>query len=172
MFRVVTSLVILALALSGCVTARRAVRERVDQEAAGNQGVIHGQVPAPTRPEKSTREYVQVDVDLDEMFRGRQKPVSAKPQSEGAEVVQKEAQEVTPPERAPQPSVSQRTYTVKPDQSLSRIAKEVYGDGSKWIIIYNANKDKIKNPDRIKAGTLLTIPEVEVSKPAPKKAEK
>jgi Uncharacterized protein containing LysM domain len=50
------------------------------------------------------------------------------------------------------------TYTVKSGDSLSRIAKHIYGDASKWHQIYDANRDKIKNPDLIQPGWVLTIP--------------
>ncbi len=50
------------------------------------------------------------------------------------------------------------TYTVKSGDSLSRIAKHFYGDGNKWHRIYEANRDKIKNPDLIQPGQELTIP--------------
>jgi nucleoid-associated protein YgaU len=50
-------------------------------------------------------------------------------------------------------------YTVKKGDSLSQIAKEVYGDASKWKQIYEANKDQIKNPDLIYPDQVLEIPE-------------
>jgi nucleoid-associated protein YgaU len=50
------------------------------------------------------------------------------------------------------------TYTVKSGDSLSHIAKHLYGDASKWHRIYDANRDKIKNPDLIQPGWVLTIP--------------
>ena len=50
------------------------------------------------------------------------------------------------------------TYTVKKGDSLSKIAKEAYGDASKWKAIHAANKAKIPNPDLIHPGDQLTIP--------------
>ena len=52
-----------------------------------------------------------------------------------------------------------QTYTVKSGDSLSKIAKRVYGDASKWQRIYEANRDKIKNPDLIHPGQEFTIPD-------------
>lgn len=51
-----------------------------------------------------------------------------------------------------------RTHTVKKGESLWLISKRYYGAGSKWRTIYNANKDKIKNPNRIYPGWVLVIP--------------
>ena len=51
-----------------------------------------------------------------------------------------------------------QTYTVKSGDSLSKIAKHLYGDANSWHRIYDANRDKIKNPDLIHPGQVLTIP--------------
>ena len=51
-----------------------------------------------------------------------------------------------------------RTYTVKSGDSLSKIAKREYGDAAKWNTIFEANRDKIKNPDLIHPGQVLNIP--------------
>lgn len=55
-------------------------------------------------------------------------------------------------------AVAGGTYTVKSGDSLSKIAKQVYGDASKWKVIHEANKAKIPNPDLIHPGDELTIP--------------
>ena len=51
-----------------------------------------------------------------------------------------------------------RTVTVKAGDSLSKIAKHELGDANKWKAIYEANKDKIKDPDLIHPGQVLDIP--------------
>lgn len=52
------------------------------------------------------------------------------------------------------------TYTVVSGDTLSRIAKTQYGDASKWHAIYEANRDKIKNPDLIQIGWVLKLPQL------------
>jgi nucleoid-associated protein YgaU len=51
-------------------------------------------------------------------------------------------------------------YKVIEDDWLSKIAsmRKVYHEGSKWPMIYEANKDKIKNPNLIYPGWVLLIP--------------
>lgn len=61
-----------------------------------------------------------------------------------------------PAETAPKPQ--NQTYTVKSGDCLWNIAKKYYGNGSKYTVIYNANKDKISNPNLIYPGQVLTIP--------------
>lgn len=68
--------------------------------------------------------------------------------------------DVTSGESSSAPAASTgQTYTVKSGDSLSKIAKAHYGDASKWKRIYEANKEKIKNPDLIYPGQEFTIPD-------------
>jgi nucleoid-associated protein YgaU len=50
------------------------------------------------------------------------------------------------------------TYTVQPGDTLSKIAKEKLGDGNAYMKIFNANKDQLSDPDKIKPGQVLKIP--------------
>lgn len=49
-------------------------------------------------------------------------------------------------------------YTVKGGDSLSRIAKYIYGDASAFTKIFEANRDILKTPDVIHPGQVLKIP--------------
>ncbi len=50
-------------------------------------------------------------------------------------------------------------YTVRAGETLSAIARQHYGDESKWHIIYEANRPTIGNdPDRLREGMKLVIP--------------
>ena len=50
-------------------------------------------------------------------------------------------------------------YTVKAGDTLSKIAKEHLGDANDYMKIFNANKDVLTDPDKIKPGQVLTIPQ-------------
>jgi nucleoid-associated protein YgaU len=52
------------------------------------------------------------------------------------------------------------TYTVKSGDTLSKIAKEHLGDANAYMKIFNANKDQLNDPDKIKPGQVLKIPRV------------
>lgn len=51
-----------------------------------------------------------------------------------------------------------RTYTVKAGDTLSKIAKEMYGEAGKYPQIFEANKPMLKDPDKIYPGQVLRIP--------------
>jgi nucleoid-associated protein YgaU len=51
-----------------------------------------------------------------------------------------------------------QTYTVKSGDNLSKISKQFYGDPNEYMRIFYANRDKLKDPDRIQVGQQLTIP--------------
>ncbi len=59
----------------------------------------------------------------------------------------------------PDARTAPRTYEVQKGDSLSKIAKHVYGDASKWRAIFAANTDKLKDPDKIYPGQVLIIPD-------------
>ena len=52
----------------------------------------------------------------------------------------------------------EKTYEVKSGDSLSKIAKREYGDANEWRRIFDANKEILKDPDKIYPGQKLKIP--------------
>ena len=56
------------------------------------------------------------------------------------------------------PAAGGQSYTVKKGDSLSKLAKQFYGDAQQWHKIYEANRDQIKNPDLIYPGQTFRIP--------------
>jgi nucleoid-associated protein YgaU len=51
-----------------------------------------------------------------------------------------------------------RTYTVKAGDTLSKIAKEHLGDANAYHRIFDANRDQLSDPDKIKPGQVLKLP--------------
>lgn len=51
-----------------------------------------------------------------------------------------------------------RSYTVKAGDTLSAIAKEQLGDAKAYMKIFEANRDQLNDPDKIKPGQVLKIP--------------
>jgi LysM repeat protein len=49
-------------------------------------------------------------------------------------------------------------YTVQSGDSLSKIAQRAYGDAKRYPTIFEANRDQLKDPDKIQVGQKLKIP--------------
>ena len=183
------------LAGVGCarITTRVVEKPRVDQEIQGNRGYLTGSSSAPAASQrKGTRQMIETHVELptlDELNpwkkpapaaeKTAQAPLS--PPARAAEIpgawqepVSTPGWEEEPPARIVQP-VSPRleplrpsgtTYTVQKGDSLEKIASKFYGSSRKWRRIYEANRNVIKNPDRVRAGQKLLIPDIEEAAPA------
>ena len=63
----------------------------------------------------------------------------------------------TAPVSKPEKSASQH-YTVKPGDTLIRLAEQFYSSAGKWEKIFEANRDQVKNPNYIYIGMKLIIP--------------
>lgn len=55
-------------------------------------------------------------------------------------------------------STAEIIYEVKSGDTLSKIAKQYYGDANAYMKIFDANKDILKNPNLIHPGQKLRIP--------------
>jgi len=64
------------------------------------------------------------------------------------------------PEEAPRAaSATARVHVIQKGQTLYQIAHKYYQSGKKWRAIYDANKARYPDPDRIPVGASLTIPQ-------------
>ena len=64
----------------------------------------------------------------------------------------------TTPQQTSTPGAA-TTYTVKEGDTLSAIAKRLLGNANDYMEIFNANKDQLTDPDKIKPGQVLKIPQ-------------
>jgi nucleoid-associated protein YgaU len=157
----------------GCgIKARTYVaeRERVDQANTGNAGYVKGQ--GGSMAGRPTRKIYVVEFEREKKApkKPASKPVAAAPASQPAMETTGAAVTETP-EAAGAAVASAETavvtasdgkitqYTVQKDDTLQKISKKVYNSYGQWTKIYEANKDKIKNPNFVKPGTVLTIPQ-------------
>jgi len=76
----------------------------------------------------------------------------AKPVEEGKYIIEKE-------ERVESAvKVSQKEYIIKKGDSFWKIAEKELGSGHRWKYLYELNKDRIKNPNKLKVGQKIIIP--------------
>ena len=107
---------------------------------------------------------------MDFFRKGKEKPVSQpttapqpqqnRPQAPAQSPTQAQPSQTAQPTNSPRPAAgtSQREYVIKSGDSLSKIAKQFYGNANDWQKIYQANKDKIKDPNMIHPGQKIIIP--------------
>lgn len=81
-----------------------------------------------------------------------QPPLEAKPLEEG-KFIEEKNETVEGEVR-----VSTKEYTIQKGDSLWMIAQRELGNGYRWKYLYEINKDKLKNPNKLKAGTKIVIP--------------
>ena len=72
--------------------------------------------------------------------------------------VQRPAQQPQRETEQEQPRSNVRLYTVKSGDTLSKISKQFYGSPSDYMKIFDANRDLLADPDKIKVGQELKIP--------------
>ena len=56
-------------------------------------------------------------------------------------------------------AAAEQTYTVKAGDTLSKIAKDHLGDANAYHAIFDANRDQLSDPDKIKPGQVLKLPQ-------------
>lgn len=187
MFRLF-SVVILAVFAAGCgLKAQTYVlnKDRADIEDSGNAGFVAGSGEYQ-EPEKKTRKVYVLELSKpaseSEVKKIRQETSTQTQESKTEEIPSSKStpQEEGKPLRIAIPVIEDEqaantadgkpvaegpkeamTYAVVKDDTLQKIAKKFYGSYGKWIMIYEANKDKIKNPNFVRPGTVLIIPAVE-----------
>ncbi|HZF99470.1 MAG TPA: LysM peptidoglycan-binding domain-containing protein [Chitinophagales bacterium] len=89
---------------------------------------------------------------MDFFKKGKEEPVK-KPQA------QSPLQNMQQPQAQPQAASQPRDYTIKGGDTLSKIAKQYYGNANEWRRIYEANKSTISDPDKIFPGQKIIIPD-------------
>lgn len=85
----------------------------------------------------------------------KKKPAPAKPDFSNVQ----SGSSSTAPAPAPAAGGGAKIYTVLKGDTLSKIAKDHYGNANKWRKIYEANQNIIKDPDKIFPGQKLNIPD-------------
>lgn len=163
--------VVLVSVLSGCAVRSYTVEQpRSDLElSSGNRGYIGGKAAPSNLPRevKDTTRTVRVtEIELPGILKPRSR---AQLQAQGATPVQSQSGPVVIEST---PVVSQPAaqsfveYTVASGDNLEKIAKKFYGKPTQWKQIFEANKDILKSPDKLRVGQVLRIPQ-EGAKPAP-----
>lgn len=162
--------VILLLGIYGCGTGGSGInlrsyveeRPRVNTEVTGNQGYLAG-TPSPvdTSEKKKTRKVYVLEITKPADIPEGEESLSSESASD--EMVEPAATDVYR-DTAVLDSESKENlsafveYKVEKDDTLQKISKKFYDTYKKWPKIYEANKDKIKDPNHIRPGIVIKIP--------------
>ena len=158
--------------ITGCIVRTYpVVKDRVDQDVSGNQGYLAGDAPQVEQTENrpAQRTTYTTEIELKNLFKFEKLQKPPAPIEEKTETITTEDTSVSqePAEAAEETTNEPQTqvqkvdiYIVKSGDTLQKISAraEVYSDGKKWTKIYEANKDALKNPNKIYAGQKLKIP--------------
>jgi len=154
-------------------------KDRIDQKMeGGNFGYVTGtpKPPDTSKMSKTRKVYVleftkNPDVTPEELRKGAPpaQPVSSNVPERRREPVSQYTEPVyEPPVNQPSNTTSSviddsvvdtpSEYVIQKNDTLQKISKKVYGTYKKWYQIYEANKDIISDPNRIKPGLTIRIP--------------
>ncbi len=159
----------LVFVLSGCVVRSYPVtRERIDQDLTGNRGYLQGQAPSQeVKERKTTRTTQVVEVELHSPIKFERMPKAKTAEKTEDKTIwgnrgyitESTTPEIAEPTSAP--GVSRATiekYTVQKGDTLQKISQKFYRTTKKWNKIFQANKNKLKAPNKIYPGQVIDVP--------------
>ena len=164
--------------LSGCGIKAKAYitrRDRVDQDVAVYPGAT--KVESSQQAPKKTRQIIVVEVAREKKEKQQndsQSAVDTQPVVDDSKVASTAASNENVSTSSKMPVIHSDSmnisaavladptefvsYTVQKDDTLQKIAKQFLGSYGQWTKIYEANRDKIKDPNFLKPGVVLSIP--------------
>lgn len=153
--------------LSGCLVRTYTVEKpRLDLEVSGNQGYLFGAPSAEARPNRlgDTRTISVTEVEL-----GSHKPRQLRPKEKQEPSVKetdylREDKEIEQYPSVMPPVSEEKTYTqytIQQNDTLQKVSYKFYKTTKKWRMLYEENKDILKDPDRIKPGITIKVPVLE-----------
>ncbi|UCG35049.1 MAG: LysM peptidoglycan-binding domain-containing protein [Candidatus Omnitrophota bacterium] len=160
-------LLVAVMFLVGCtVRTYKIEKPRVDRDITGNQGFLFGMgEPKRVDPDKAKRLSDKRRLTVMELELGFGHPKSMEELEGYAEGTSKydisaieEIEEVKRAKRVRKPKAAYTLYTVQKKDTLQKISRRFYGTTKKWKMIYEYNKDKIKNPNKIYPGLKIKVP--------------
>lgn len=136
-------------------TQLRAELERSGRAAPANSAAYPATNPRPAPARSATTAAPQnstllADTELAEPV----VPIDTPPAVETARPPQRPAAGRTPT----RPAAAGNTYVVQPRDTLRQISSKVYGTPTRYMDIFNANRDRLSDPNALKVGMELRIP--------------
>jgi LysM repeat protein len=153
--------------LSGCLIRTYTIEKpRVDLEIRGNQGYLLGAPPSEARPNRlgDTRTISVTEIELGS-HKPRERGVIKPPHTITEETarIKEPSEEIKGQPFLPPTSGEKKytQYTIQNNDTLQKISYKFYKTTKKWRMLYEENKDVLKDPDRIKPGVTIKVPILE-----------
>lgn len=144
---------------AGCsVNTKLIERERVDQQMSGNRGYLIG-TPPPLGERRPTKKYYETQIEINPIGGHKTERKYEETTTNVTSVnkpLQEEETDITEIETKEEEEYS--TYKVQKNETLQKISMKLFGTTKKWKNIYDANKDTLKSPDKIRPGMVIKIP--------------
>ena|SRR5687767_15095590 len=128
--------------------------QKLNARANGNQIEIHGQADSIAAKQSAMRMITEKVGDAGVVNKIEIIAKGAQPQAAGAQLGPGMAPGGAPAGQ----TAGARTHKVEKGETLSAIAKKYYGKASEYNKIFEANRDQLKDPDKIQVGQTLRIP--------------
>ncbi|MBN3039674.1 MAG: LysM peptidoglycan-binding domain-containing protein [Candidatus Omnitrophica bacterium] len=169
--------IIAVLFVAGCVTMRTYTIEkpRKDTEISGNQGYISGSPSSEPKENKfgKTRKVSVLEIEIPPKQDKAAAPASgSKDKKTSIKDIEEEPLWVEEPVASmEEEDVDYRQeiddsfesndleyYTIQKNDTLQKISYKFYGTTKKWNMLYEANRNVLKGPDKIYPGIKIIIP--------------
>lgn len=124
--------------------------------SAASDAPVQPQTAEPVQPEGTAAEAPAADAPEAEAPTDL---AAAEPEPVAPASIEPEAPAAAQPAPAAPEAPAPVTVTVQPGFTLWGIAQERYGDGVLYVQVFEANRDKIKDPDLIYPGQVFSVPE-------------
>jgi nucleoid-associated protein YgaU len=134
----------------------QAVQNQIDNMVRFGPATASAKTPEPVRKEIPPKQETRFVRELPSFDTATQQEVPKTVDPEPVVVEKPKRIIERPPVRTYKPK---KFYIVRRGDSLSKISKMYYGSANEWYVIYDANRDKISNPNKIKEGMKLYIPD-------------
>lgn len=169
-----------AILLSGCVVRTyELTKDRVDQNLnLGNRGYLAGQTPegvvGPERKTTRTTQVVEVELNSPIKFvKGPGKVIETIKPAEEPEnrtddnqiwgnqgYLTRNAESTSETITQEEAAAKLTKYTVQKNDTLQKISQKFYGTTKMWAKVFDANKEILRTPNKIRPGQILNIPEI------------
>ena len=106
-----------------------------------------------------TQTTIEVQAEVADLAASATTGAELAPEASGAAAAVSEGEPAASDAALRAPSVTFRVKTVQPGSTLWAIAKESYGEGIEYFKVFEANKERIRDPDLIYPGQVFEIPD-------------